>query len=93
MPSKPGNSRRSSSMATSLSAVDQTPQPHVSVDGLGGASGANPEDAKYLIANRFLATLLQEIVIDTALYAHSLTTRQKKCRGSLEGGCPVCRSR
>ncbi|MCO5590571.1 hypothetical protein L7F22_044542 [Adiantum nelumboides] len=82
MPSKPGNSRRSSSMATSLSAVDQTPQPHVSVDGLGGASGANPEDAKYLIANRFLATLLQEIVIDTALYAIR-SQRGRKSVGAL----------
>lgn len=87
-------------MATSVSTLDQrqTPQsqPQPAVDGLGGGMGngnGQADDAKYLIANRFLGTLLQEIVIDTALFAHSLTTRQRKCRGEMEGGCPVCWTR
>jgi len=51
------------------------------------------DDPKYAIASNFLATMLHEVVIDTALLIHNRVTRQKRAEGRIRGGCPVCKMR
>lgn len=51
------------------------------------------DDPKYAIASNFLATMLHEVVIDTALLVHAKASRQKKAEGRMRGGCPVCKTR
>jgi hypothetical protein len=49
------------------------------------------EDPKYSLASHFLATMMREIILDTALLAHRAARRRLRADGASEGGCPVCR--
>jgi hypothetical protein len=51
------------------------------------------DDPKYAIATSFLATMLNEVVIDTALLIHKSVTRKRRSEGTIKGGCPVCKTR
>lgn len=63
-----------------------------SASSIGDASTSMLDDPKYAIASKFLSTMLQEVVIDTALLIHTQTIRQRRSEGKIPGGCPVCKS-
>lgn len=88
MPSRTSFARRSSTHRSSVA-----PDEDLSMRTNGASEAASVlDDPKYTLASSFLATMMREVIIDTAMLAHRTVTRQRRAQGILPGGCPVCRT-
>jgi len=85
-----------SQAASRRSSSHQTPATGSHNTGRDQSASVGPsslvDDPKNAIAATFLASMLHEVVIDTALFVHAQVKRQKRAEGKVAGGCPVCKT-